>query len=219
VAELNEVGGEPINPNKMNERIEKAHKEVEAKFNMPDGYIEVRLSTRGKVGAPEKFYIRNFSPEDLMSLGLADKEDIPIKLIKVLDSLIYNPDNNKDLSIENWHEKEVIELLLLLYETFYTTVFANQEWILTEEDWDFIAEQHGGRDTDGFRANERAIKNKTVKHVFDIDISTLDFYEIPDDFKVKVRIDRKYAGKPFAAIFTLPRFGDFIKLKQFIDII
>jgi len=215
MAELNPVDGSGINPNL--DKIQKARQDFDAKLTMPAGYVEVVLSTRGLVGAPARFYIRNFSPEDLMKLGLSDKEDVPLELIKVLDSLIYNPDNNPMLSVKNFHEKEVIELLLFLYETFYTTIFPNQEWILTDEDWEFLKQQHGGEDSDEFRAQERAIKNKTWKPVFDIDISALDYYEIPDDIKLKARIDRKYSNQNFSATFTLPKFGDFITLKYFID--
>jgi len=209
-----EIG--PTNPNLT--KLEKARKEYENKQAIPDGYIEVELSTRGFIGAPERFYIRNFSPEDLMNLGLADREDIPLKLIKVLDSLIFNPNHDPVLSIKNFHEKEVIELLLLLYETFYTTVFPNQEWIPTEEDWEFLKEQCGGQESEEFRAKERALKNKTWKPVFDIDISKLEFHEIPNDgIKTKAKVDRKYGDKHFSAVFTLPKFGDFITLKHFID--
>ena len=212
--ELNQDNG-PINPN-LN-RIEKARKEFSDKLNVPDGYIEVGLSTRGKIAAPELFYIRNFSPEDLMSLGMTAKEDLPIKLVKVLDSLIYNPKNDPKLSVTQFHEKEVIELLLHLYETFYTTIFTNQEWTLTKEDWEFLAQQYGGRDTEEFRNHERAIRTKQHRPVFDIDISQLDYHEVPDDIKVKARVDRKYGNKTFSAVFSLPKFGDFITLKYFID--
>jgi hypothetical protein len=152
-----------------------------------------------------------------MELGLTDQTDVPIKLIKILDSLIWNPKKDAALSVKNFHEKEVIELLLLLYETFYTTVFANQEWIPTEENWEFLKERHGGSDSEEFRRVERSLKNKEWKPVFDIDISRLEYYEVPDDFKTRARINRKYDGKEFTAVFSLPKFGDFITLKYFID--
>jgi hypothetical protein len=212
---LVEVDGANVNPNI--DALKKAREEFEIKMSAPEGFVEVRLSTKGLIGAPEVFYIRNFSPEDLMSLGLADQEDIPLKLIKVLDSLIYNPENDPALSVKNFHEKEVIELLLFLYETFYTTIFANQEWILTEEDWDYVEKMYGGRDTDDFRNYERALKNGSFKPTFDIDISKIEFYEIEKDIKLKAQVSRKYGDKTFKATFTLPKFGDFITLKYFID--
>jgi len=198
-----------LNPN----RLKKAREEYEDKLNCPDGYIEVRLSTKGKIGAPERFHIRNFSAQDLMNLGLSDKENVPINLLKVLQSLIYE----QDINIEKFHEKEVIELLLLLYETFYTEIFPNQEWIPTEEDWEFLKEKHGD-DTDEFRSVKRALDTKTWKPTFDINIKEdLDYYEIDPNIKTNAKIERDYNGKSFSAVFSLPKFGDFMPLKYFIE--
>jgi hypothetical protein len=207
-------GGAPLNPN-MKKKLEAARQQFDAVGKMPEGYIEVVLSTRGLIGAPEKFWIRNFSPEDLMNLGLADQEELPIRLIKVLDDLIYNP--NGDISVKNFHEKEVTELLLLLYETFYTTVFPNQQWILTEEDKEFMKAECGG-ETDEYFLRLRAIENKTWKPTFDIDISKdIKYWDIDPDIKTNAQIARKYGDKQFTATFSLPKFGDFITLKYFID--
>jgi len=204
-----------LNPNMH--KLAQARKELDERANSPDGYIEVKLSTRGLIGAPAKFYIRNFSPEDLMTLGLANREDIPIKLIRILDNLIWNPHKDPQLSVANFHQKEVVELLLELYEVFYTTIFTNQLWTPIEEDWEFLAKQSGGRDTDEFRSKERALRNKTWRPTFDIDISQLDYHEIPDDVKTKARVERTIDGKRFTCTFTLPKFGDFLTLKYFID--
>jgi hypothetical protein len=206
------------NPN-LKKKLAEARADLTRRENIPEGYIEAKLSTRGKIsGCPESLYIRNFSPEDLMNLGLADKEDLPIRLIKVLDELIYNPDPANRISVKDFHEKEVIELLLLLYETFYTTVFPNQEWVLTEEDWKFLKEESGGENTDEFRQKEFSLKNKTWKPTFDIDISRdISYYEVPDDIKTNAQVTRKFNDKKFTATFSLPHFGDFLTLKYFID--
>jgi hypothetical protein len=209
-------GGQPLNPN-LKHKLEEARQQLDAVTTMPDGYIECKLSTRGKIGAPESFRIRNFSPEDLMNLGLADQEDLPIRLIKVLDDLIYNPDPNNKISVKSFHEKEVIELLLLLYETFYTTVFPNQQWVLTDEDKEYLKKECGG-ETDEYFLKLRAIENKSWKPTFDIDISKdISFWEIDPDIKTKAQVSRKYGEKAFTSTFSLPKFGDFMTLKFFID--
>jgi hypothetical protein len=96
-------------------------------------------------------------------------------------------------------------------------VFPNQEWVLTDEDREFLKAESGG-ETDVYFQKIRAIENKSWKPTFDIDISKdIQFWEIQDDVKVKAKIERKYGDKPFSAIFTLPKFGDFITLKYFID--
>lgn len=207
-----------LNPNNMAAKLKEAREDYETRFNVPDGYIEVKLSTRGLIGAPETFWARNFSPEDLMNLGLSAKEDLPIRLVKILDSLIYNPDPNNIISVKNFHEKEVVEFLLLIYETFYTTIFPEQKWIPTEEDWEYLKNKYGGENSDEFRQRKRALETGSWKPTFDLDISRdISFWEIPDNFGTKVRVDREYPSGNFSVVFGLPKFGDFIVLKAFID--
>jgi hypothetical protein len=221
MAEENVVGSTQINPNekKQQEAMKAARENYEQIENVPDGYIEAKLSTLGKVGAPVSFYIRNFSPEDIANLGLSDDHDLPIRVLKVMDSLIWNPqDSKKKISVKDFHEKEVIETLLLIYETFYTEVFPNQTWELTEEDDKFLKEQCGG-DTDSYREKIRSLENGEWKPTFDLNIAKdLDYYDITDKEIFKVaRISRDYNGKPFTASFSMPKYGDFLKLKYFID--
>lgn len=201
-----------FNPNKLKEIRE----ETEANISCPDGYIEVKLSTKGLIGAPKVFHIRNFSAEDLMNLSLADKEDVPMKLLKTLGELIWE----KEINIGTFHEKEVVELLLLLYEVFYTEVFPNQKWVPTDEDWEFLEQQCGGKDTDDFRARKRALDTEQWKPTFDINIKEdISFFEIDPNIKTNVKIERDYSGKKFSVVFSLPKFGDFLILKKFVDIV
>jgi hypothetical protein len=208
-----------LNPN-LKKKMEQARAEIDERINTPEGYIEYKPSTRGKIGAPEVMFIRNFSPEDLIFLALAHREDIPIKLIKVLDTLIWNPNNDSKLSVKNWHEKEVVELLLEIYEKFYTTIFANQKWVLTDENWEHMAKAHGGKNSDEYRLLQISYKNGNWKPVFDIDLTKINYYEVPDDVKIQAHIEKELPdGKKFTATFSLPRFGDSVTLKYFMDLI
>lgn len=214
----------PINDHTPSaEAQQQSLKNIEERENIPAGYINVKLSTCGKVGAPASFYIKNFSPEDIMNLGLSDEKDIQIRMLKTLQNLIYNPnpDPNSEgyINVSDFHEKEVIELMLVLYETFYQSVFPQQTWELTEEDYEELKRQNGG-DTPEYQAQIRAIKNGEWKPTFDLDISqAIDYYDISqdDNFKTSVRFTNEAYGKPFSVKFSLPRYGDFLKLKMFID--
>jgi hypothetical protein len=149
-----------------------------------------------------------------MNLNLTEQNERPIKLIKILQGLIFE----KDVDVKKFHQKEVIELLLLMYETFYTTVFTGQTWVPTEEDWEFLSEQCGGRETEEFRRKEQALKSGEWKPVFDINIEKdVEFHEVPDDIKINAKVQKKYGNKTFTAVFSLPRFGDVITLKSFVD--
>src|SRR5574344_957288 len=77
----------------------------------PAGYIPIRLSTLGRVGAPALFHIRNFSTRDLMKISLTDEEDVPAQVLELLKDLIWE----EDVDVETFHEEEIIETLVLLY--------------------------------------------------------------------------------------------------------
>jgi hypothetical protein len=194
--------------------LKKARQEFDEKFNCPQGYIEVRLSSCGKIGAPSVFHVKNFSVEQVMELNLTEQNERPIKLIKILQDLIYE----KDVDIKKFHQKEVVELLLLMYECFYTEIFVNQTWTPTEEDWEFLKKESGGEDTDEYRRKKRALETGTWKPVFDINISKdIHYYEINPNIKVNAKIEKQYGNKKFTATFALPKFGDIITLKSFVE--
>jgi hypothetical protein len=207
-------GTEPFNPNDVetDPQLEGIREEVETLRKLPTGYVEVRLSTRGRIGAPEVFHIRNLSTEDLMSLGLSEQEDLPIKAIEMLQGLIWE----EDVKVRDFHEKEVMELLLFIYESFYTDELNNLSWTYTDEDWEYLKKELGGEESDEYRAHERAYNNKTIKPTFSINIATgVDFHEIDPGIKTSVRVNGRNG---FTCKFGIPRYGDVIDLKYFIEL-
>jgi hypothetical protein len=193
------------------ERLGNARQNYDAKFSCPDGYAQIRLSTGGKVGAPPVFHIRNFSIEEVMELNATPEQDRLIKLIKILQELIYE----KDVDIKLFHQKEVIELMLLMYEYFFTDVFANQVWIPTEEDWKFLEEESGGKNTEDFRRKKQALDTGMWKPTFDLNIEKdIKYFDIAPDFKSDVKLE---GNRGFTATFSLPRFGDVVILKSFAE--
>ncbi|MCF0125602.1 MAG: hypothetical protein HUJ68_07590 [Clostridia bacterium] len=213
----------PMNPNDVHTPSEKEQEEafnnVEDRVSAPPGYINVKLSTCGKVGAPKSFFVRNFSPEEILQLGLSDERDLQIRVLKALQSLIYNPDPNNYIDIGDFHEKEVVELMLVIYETFYQSIFPQQTWDLTEEDYEELKRQNGG-DTPEYQEKVNAIKEGKWTPRFDLDISqAIDYYDISEDdkFSTEVSIVNSAYSPAFKAKFSLPRYGDFLKLKMFID--
>jgi hypothetical protein len=214
------AGGQPLNPNskkkeneELQEKMAEARQQLERTGDCPAGYVEVRLSTDGLIGAPASFHIRNLSTEDLMNLGLSEQEDLPIRVVKMLDRLILE----EDVSVQHFHEKEVIELILFIYEAFYTDVFPNLDWPLTDEDWDELANQLGGRDTEEFRRQEFAYKNGDVKLKFDVDLRKgVHYHKIDPNIKTKVRVTK---SDGFSAVFSVPKFGDVMTLRYFVEAI
>lgn len=213
----NEYGTAMANPNIKGEETAKAEKVLNEVKSAPPGYVNIKLSTKGKIGAPASFWIRDFIPEDLAAMATTPENDMPIKIVEILDSMIWNPDPNNAISVKDFHEKEVIETLLDIYEIFYTTVFPDQTWIPTDDDLKYLEQQYGGKNSSAYRQQIQSLEDGSWKPKFDLDISKLEYYEIPDDYKTSVRVKKTVAGEPINIKFSLPKYGDFITLKFFID--
>lgn len=176
---------------------------------LPNGYISVELSSHGKLGAPAKFHIRNFLTEDMMGLVTADDEDFEIKLCQMLQDLILE----KDCDIKQFHEKEVVETLFILYKSFYQTTLHNLTWNITNEDKEYLAKVDGGKTSDKYKRHLEAIKNGEEKKQFDLNLNTVKFFELDDSFKSTIKV-KKPDG--FECEYTYPRYGDKILLKEFL---
>lgn len=192
-------------------RLKKLQAETKnLKEEIPNGYIVIELSTRGKYGAPSRFHVRNFDTTDLINLALSDDADLPIKVSKMLDDLILE----KGVSVRDFHEKEVVETLIKLYRNFYSGIMRDVTYRPNEDDMDFIAKTSGGKDSDEYRGKKRALETGAWKPKFDIDLDKISYYETPDEVKTKAII-RKPDG--FSCVFSFPRYGDVVVLREFID--
>ena len=189
------------------EALRKAQKQVENVMDIPGGYYEIRLSEKGKLGcAPEVFHMRNFTTEGMVDLSMVQPEELPIKLADCLDDLIWE----KNVSIKDFNEKEVIETLLILYKTCYSSKIEGLEYTPTEEDWDFVANQNGGKETDEYKRAERNIRGQPLK--FTLDLNNVTFHELPDNFHPTIRV-RKANGSTYK--FGVPRYGDAIVVANY----
>ena len=102
--------------------------ELQNMQTIPPGYIPVNLSTKGKLGAPKEFHIRNFKMKDIMALSLTEQSDLPERVVQVLNDMIF-----EDVDVSNWHEKEVEETLVYVYMTFFDPVIRNVPFIVTDK--------------------------------------------------------------------------------------
>ena len=189
------------------EMLRKVQRDAEETQAIPAGYITIELSEQGKLRcAPAKFHMRNFTTEGMIDLSMVQPEELPIKLADCLDDLIYE----KDVSIREFNEKEVIETLLILYKNFYSQKLEGLEYTPTEKDWDWIAEQNGGRESDEFRRAQRNVQGQ--KLTFSIDLNKVTFDPLPDDFHPTIRV-RKSNGVTFK--FGIPRYGDALTIAEY----
>lgn len=185
--------------------LNEVDKEVEQISKIPAGYIEVRLSTKGKVGAPAIVHIRNFKVSEILALSLTDTRDLPIRLISILNEAIY-----EDVDVAQWHEKEVEELMVYVFTTFYKSVLTDIPFPLSEKDLDIIKSQQDGE------TKLKDIKEGKWIPKTTVDIAqNVDTYEIPNTFSPDVTITSKKDG--FHVTFGFIKYGDQIKIRRWMD--
>lgn len=191
------------------ERLKRIQAENAArKEEIPNGYITIELSTKGLLGAPALFHVRNFSTGDLLNLALTNDAELPIKVCDMLDNLILE----KDVSIRDFHEKEVIETLIEIYKTFYTKVMKDIEYQMQEDDWEFLKKVLG-EDSQALKLKQQEYAARQWIPRTSIELEKIQFHEMTPDTKTKVHIKKN----DFDAVFTYPRYGDLILLRDFIE--
>lgn len=172
---------------------------------MPAGYVEMRLSTKGKVGAPPVFHIRNFKMGELASLSLANEEQVPLRLITTLNDMIL-----EKVNVGYWHEKEVEELMVRLFMTFFKTKLTDIPFPFNVQDLAQIRGQEHGIET------LEAIKAGKYIPRTDIDLETgVELYDLDDKFTSRIKITNKKTG--FYVIFDFVHYQDQLIIKRWLD--
>lgn len=176
--------------------------EVE-KLRVPEGYVEVKLSTNGKLGAPKSFHVRNFKVKDIIALSLTSESDLPSRLIPILNEMIF-----EDVDVANWHEKEVEELMVYIFITFYKRTLEDINFPVLSEDLDYLKEQNEDL------YNSVVDKKWTPKTSLDIPRDT-DTYDLEADFNPRITITNKTTG--FHVTFDYIKYGDQLLVKKWLD--
>lgn len=184
--------------------LEKAEEEI--KQPLPEGYAEIRLSTKGKLGAPEVFHIRNFKVQDIVALSLTKEQLLPAKLINILQDMIF-----EETDVSQWHEKEVEELMVILYMTFFSN---DLEIIYPLEDSDIekMKETEIGKAI--LEDMQKGIKEATPRATIHLS-EAVDTYDLPNDFNPRIKITNKKTG--FYVVFDYVHYGDQLVIKKWID--
>lgn len=178
---------------------------VEAKETIPAGYAPIRLSTKGKLGAPLVFHARNFNTRDIMALALTSDEDLPEKLVELLEGLIF-----EDVDVKEFHEAEVVETMVRLYANFFSTSI-EVDFPVIEEDLEIIKRAF----PESYESKILALKEGKWVPKATINLRTdVDSYDIPEHFN-PVSVIREHSSG-FTVKFGLPRYGDIITLKKWL---
>ncbi len=202
--------------NEKRKSLDEQAAEIAAQPKVPVGYMTMELSTKGKLGAPAVFHIRNFKTEDLVGLAIEDESKIQMEVAEMLQELIFEPKEQVD--VMKFHEKEVVETILRLYKNYYQSQLKGLQWELTDEDKEVIAMEEGGADTDKYKRRIAAIQRGEEKQFFDINLKKVEFYELPEKVSDTIRVTKKdpETGAECVIEYTYPRYGDVMMLNNFI---
>lgn len=185
--------------------IGEAEREVFNAKMIPAGYIEVKLSTKGRVGAPAIIHVRNFKISDIIALSMSGNVDLPVRLINILNDAIY-----EDVDVAQWHEKEIEELMVYIFLQFYSGILKDVQYPVSESDREYIRKM-----SDGESRLKDLDEGKWVPRT-DINIAKgVDTYEVSDDYNPRVTIKNKKTG--FKVTFDYIKYGDQIVIKNWLD--
>lgn len=195
------------NDGNMLAALAKAERVTKAEVQVPPGYIAIELSTKGKVGAPPRFHVKNFNTKTILNLAIADERELPFKIVPVLNELIFE----EGVSVADFHEKEIIETLVRIYHIFFSPTV---EVIYPVRD-DDIEHLKATLPEGEYLERKQALETGSWSPRIVVDISSLETEELSDDFTPNAHVRKKDGS--FEAEFGFPRFGDALAIKRWSD--
>ena len=183
-----------------------ALRETEEKraLQIPEGYAEIALSSKGKLGAPELFHIRNFKVGEVMSLAQTKESDLSQRLTSILNEMIL-----EDVDVKDWHESEVLETMVYVYMIFFQPILKDVYFPVNQEDLNYLESQ-------GRTDEAQYIREGKQKPLVEINIADgVTTYDLPDNFKKTLRIKNPDTG--FYCDFSYIKYGDKLVVQEFLD--
>ena len=182
-----------------------SEREVKEASSTPEGYIEVKLSTKGKVGAPSVVHVRNFKVSEIISLSLSSNADLPVRLIDILNDMIL-----EDTDVFTWHEKEIEELMVYIFLSFYKPVLTDIPFPFTEEDFKAMESEPNGKEKVKDIKEGRWVPKTTVDIAYGVDT-----FDLSENFSPRITITNKKTG--FYVVFDYIKYGDQLVIKRWMD--
>lgn len=165
-------------------------KEVEKQTAIPGNYIEVKLSSIGKLSFPKSIHVRNYTFEEALELSELTEDNEKATIIEVLNSLIW-----EDIDASLLHEQEAIEILLNIYSRWWGAKIEGFRYFVNE-------------DLEGEEKNNP--ENVTIA---EIPIGAINTVELEKEVKEPFTLE----NDGFSVSFILPRMQTSIIAKRFVD--
>ena len=95
---------------------------------VPANYIEIKLSSIGKLSAPVKLHFRNYTMGEAFDLARMTAENQDEIIIGILNKMVY-----QDFDCKELHREEVKEIMLNIYSAFWGNTIENLNYYVNEE--------------------------------------------------------------------------------------
>lgn len=174
--------------------------EQQATQDVPRDYIKIKLSSLGKLSAPFTVHIRDYNGKDLLDLGLTPDEDMGRALVQVLNNILW-----EDIDARDLHERELEEIMLNIYVNFWSPVIQGYPFPYTKEEWDSIDDERKERINKGLEKLE-----------IDINVAEkVTTTPIKENFKEPIVVTDKDTKNKVG--FILPRMGHYFIAEDYIE--
>lgn len=163
---------------------------VEKPKNIPGNYIEVKLSSLGKLSAPGIIHVRNYTFEEALELSEITEDNEKEIIIRVLNEMIW-----EDIDANLLHENEAIEILLNIYARWWGERIEGFKY--------YVNDQLTGEDRE-------AAENVSIA---EIPISNIETNELDK----KVQEPFKLSNDDISVSLSLPRMQTSLIAKNFVN--
>ncbi len=144
-------------------------------------FLEVKLSSIGKLGAPVTLHIRDYSVPDLIKMAMSTELNVLDKLMEVLDGAI-----QEDFDPRLLHQNELEELMINMYANYWSPYLLEYMFPLTQEEYTELSDQ-----------KKAQMKLGQWLPTIDINLSTLKTHVLAKDFKLPIKIEFRKRGYRF----------------------
>jgi hypothetical protein len=193
----NEVEKIPVRMTKEGTSVLPVEEKINKEREIPEGYIEVKLDSLGKLSAPTILHFRNYNGAEAIELSTRNEDNFIDALVKCLNNMVW-----EDFDCGNLNEQELVEVMLSIYRSFWGNNLQGWQFYLFE---DINCEEAKALEIKDF---------KDPKNIDDavIDISKLETKPIMEGFKepIKVTVNNKIVK------FRLPRINDYIYAREYV---
>ncbi|MDA3854941.1 MAG: hypothetical protein PF569_01685 [Candidatus Woesearchaeota archaeon] len=165
-------------------------KEVKAESEIPHHYIPIQFDSLGKLSAPTLLHFRNFSPNEVAKLAVAESDAEYSTFINCFNSMVW-----EDFDCNNLHIKELLQILYTLHGSFFSNTIEKKYLIDT--------------DLEDPERNESSNIDTATIEIADLVTKTL-----PKNFKEPIRIKSRTTGVEVS--FRLPRAGFTVITEKFL---